>query len=193
MEADKVIVNDFSAMYTIAKDVKLQIEFNPNKVKGYRLIGYENRMLEAEDFNDDTKDAGELGAGHTVTALYEIIPAGSDEEVKTSDSTRYFTSTVSTDKNEEFMQIKFRYKLPQEDKSKLITTIVKDEESKLSKNFYWSASVAELGLILRDSKYKGDASFDGAYKNGKKGMNDDENGYRHEFMGLIKKAQSIKK
>lgn len=191
MEAKKVMVQEFGAMFTIAKDVKLQVEFNPAKVKGYRLIGYENRMLAAKDFNDDTKDAGELGAGHTVTALYEIIPVGSDEEVNVPDSTRYF-NTAQAGNSDELMQIKFRYKPIKSDKSILLTHIVKDEEQELSQNFYWSASVAELGLLLRDSKFKGDASFDNAYKTGKKGLNDDKNGYRYEFLSLIKKAESLK-
>lgn len=191
MEAKKVMVQEFGAMFTIAKDVKLQVEFNPAKVKGYRLIGYENRMLAAKDFNDDTKDAGELGAGHTVTALYEIIPVGSDEEVNVPDSTRYFNTAQAGD-SDELMQIKFRYKPIKSDKSILLTHIVKDEEQELSQNFYWSASVAELGLLLRDSKFKGDAAFDNAYKTGKKGLNDDKNGYRYEFLSLIKKAESLK-
>ena len=205
-EAEKVFVKEMRAnMFTIAKDVKIQIEFNPAQVKAYRLIGYENRMLKKEDFNNDKKDAGELGAGHTVTALYEIIPANSDEETGGNvDSLKYQKNSV-TDRaknSNEIMTIKFRYKPPESDKSILIThsltskyplgTTITEIENP-SNNFLFSAAVAEFGMLLRDSEFKGEASYDNVLKLAKSSKGKDENGYRHEFIGLVETAKSLSK
>ena len=164
-EARKVLVSEFGGtLFTIAKDVKIQIEFNPAKVAAYRLIGYENRMLAAEDFNDDKKDAGELGSGHTVTALYEVIPAGvKDDFIKTVDPLKYQpTKTNIVYSGEEIMTIKLRHKKPQEDESKLISKAVLDNHialSETSDNFRFSASVASFGMLLRNSAYKQNTSY----------------------------------
>ncbi len=192
-EAKKVFVKEMRAtLFTIAKDVKLQVEFNPSKVQAYRLIGYENRMLKSEDFNDDKKDAGELGAGHTVTALYEIIPVGVKSEfVKTVDKLKYQqTSANNTNSNgNEMMTIKFRYKKPNEDVSKLMEQeIVKSNVSTLEKsseNFRFSAAVAEFGLLLRDSEFKANASFDETLKLANAAIGKDTEGYRKEFIKLV--------
>src|SRR6187402_1550124 len=152
-EAQKVLVNEFGGtLFTIAKDVKLQIEFNPTKVQAYRLIGYENRMLKSEDFNNDKKDAGELGSGHTVTALYEIIPQGVESDFYKIDELKYQKTKVTADANEtnELMTVKLRYKKPDGDESKLIVKPVMDGNitlSSTSEDFRWSASVAAFGML----------------------------------------------
>jgi Ca-activated chloride channel family protein len=199
-EAKKVLVNEFgSTLFTIAKDVKIQVEFNPVKVQAYRLVGYENRMLASEDFNDDTKDAGELGAGHTVTALYEIIPTGvKDDFTKSVDPLKYQSNEkkIVTPNTEEIMTIKLRYKNPDEDASKLITHPVIDQHIPLagtSDNFRFSASVAEFGLLLRGSEYKQQATYPQVINmaTGSKGA--DNNGYRTEFIQLVQAATSLAK
>src|SRR5690606_14372833 len=145
-------------LFTIAKDVKLQVEFNPAKVQAYRLIGYENRMLKNEDFNNDKKDAGDLGSGHTVTALYEIIPVGVESEFYKIDDLKYQKTTVTSKakQSSELMTIKFRYKEPKSSTSKLIVHPVNDDHRSLaetSDNFRWSASVAAFGMLVRQSEY----------------------------------------
>ncbi|HVX25290.1 MAG TPA: von Willebrand factor type A domain-containing protein, partial [Parafilimonas sp.] len=198
-EAKKVFVNEFGGtLFTIAKDVKLQIEFNPYKVQGYRLIGYENRLLNKEDFNDDKKDAGELGSGHTVTALYELIPAGlNDTMLKTVDPLRYqkTKSPAKNNFNNEVMNIKLRYKKPDGDKSILIEHPLEDENTAFnstSDNFRFAASVAEFGMLLRNSKYKGNADFSSVKQIAKSASGNDEEGYRKEFLNLVKKASALK-
>lgn len=199
-EAKKVLVNEFgSTLFTIAKDVKIQIEFNPSKVQAYRLIGYENRMLVAEDFNDDLKDAGELGSGHTVTALYEIIPAGvKDSFVKSVDPLKYQYNNgeVADEESPEIMTIKLRYKEPNGETSKLIQHPVIDSHLPLtntSENFRFSASVAEFGLLLRDSEYKQQSSFSQVVSLAKSAKGTDNNGYRSEFLRLVESATSFVK
>jgi Ca-activated chloride channel family protein len=198
-EARKVMVSEFSGtLFTIAKDVKFQLEFNPARVKAYRLIGYENRMLNAEDFNDDKKDAGEMGAGHTVTALYEIIPAGSDEKTGKVDPLKYQENTakVVPDPNAEMLTVKLRYKKPDGNTSILYEFPVKGEIrnfDKTSNNFRFSASVAGFGMLLRDSEYKGDLGFEQVTGWAKASKGEDEEGYRSEFINLIKTAADLKK
>jgi len=197
MEAKKVFVNDMrGTLFTIAKDVKLQIEFNPAKVKAYRLIGYENRLLKKEDFADDTKDAGELGAGHTVTALYEIIPYGSEEEIPGSDDLEYQDNRISPEafKTKEIMTIKLRYKKPDGEKSKLIVHPLKDRDivlAKASDNFRFSAAVAAFGMLLRDSEYKGDTTYESVLKLARDGKGKDFFGYRAEFIQLVEKCSLL--
>lgn len=198
-EAKKVLVNEFGGtLFTIAKDVKLQVEFNPAKVQGYRLIGYENRMLAREDFNDDKKDAGELGSGHTVTALYEVIPVG----VKSSflqkvDSLKYQAAITPLSKsthNDEIMTVKFRYKAPDGDVSKLIEHPVKDKQiliSHTSSNFRFAAAVAQFGMILRNSAYRSAASYDNVISLARNAKGSDEEGYRSEFIRLVESAQML--
>ena len=197
MEAKKVLVSEFGGtLFTIAKDVKLQIEFNPAKVQGYRLIGYENRLLAAEDFNDDKKDAGELGAGHRVTALYEIIPAGVETTYLTKvDDLKYQANpTAPTNKNPELCTIKLRYKQPDGDKSKLLEQAVADKTSAAeqgSENFRLAAAVAEFGLLLRDSEYKGKATYMHAAQLARSAKGVDRNGYRRELIEMMEAMQSL--
>lgn len=191
LEAKKVLVNEFGGtLFTIAKDVKLQIEFNPAKVKAYRLIGYENRLLRDEDFNDDKKDAGDLGSGHTVTALYEIIPVGVESEFYKIDELKYQTSKVDANASEsnEWMTVKFRYKKPDGITSKLIVQTLKDEKAngKTSDNFRWSAAVAAFGMRLRDSEYVKSFSYDEIIQLAQSARGSDKEGYRIEFINLIK-------
>ena len=200
-EAKKVLVNEFGGtLFTIAKDVKLQIEFNPAKVQGYRLIGYENRMLNKEDFNNDKKDAGELGSGHTVTALYEVIPVGVKSSfLENVDSLKYQKNIVPWSKSshsEEIMTVKFRYKAPDEEISKLIEHPVMDDKisiTKTSDNFRFAASVAEFGMLLRNSEFKSVASFDDVLRLSRKARGNDEEGYRSEFVRLVETAQTLTK
>jgi Ca-activated chloride channel family protein len=196
-EARKVLVNEFGGtLFTIAKDVKLQIEFNPAKVSAYRLIGYENRMLKSEDFNNDKKDAGELGSGHTVTALYEIIPVGVESEWSKVDELRYQKPSVETNaaSGKELMTIKLRYKQPNEDVSKLIVHPLVDDNraiAKTSKNFRWSASVAAFGMLLRESEYCKNFTYDQVVQLAQQSRGEDAEGYRIEFINMVKSFGSI--
>lgn len=198
LEAKKTLVQEMGGtLITIAKDVKIQIEFNPAFVKSYRLVGYENRVLANEDFNDDKKDAGELGSGHTVTAMYEIIPAGSPEETASVDPLKYqSTAVTSAASGDEVMTIKFRYKAPTDSISKLITKVLKNKPSSFqscSENVRFSCAVAEFGMVLRDSKFKGDANFKDAMAMAKNAKGKDDEGYRAEFIRLIEMAELLKK
>lgn len=198
-EARKVLVNEFgSTLFTIAKDVKLQLEFNPTKVQAYRLIGYENRVMAAEDFNDDKKDAGELGSGHTVTALYEIIPVGVKSDfIKSVDPLKYQPSknnAPAVTNTEEIMTIKLRYKKPDGEVSKLITHPVIDTHAALantSDNFRFSAAVASFGMLLRNSEYKQLSSWQQVISMAKAAKGADANGYREEFIRLAQAASSM--
>lgn len=191
-EARKVLVNEFGGtLFTIAKDVKLQVEFNPAKVQAYRLIGYENRILRNEDFNNDKKDAGDLGSGHTVTALYEIIPVGVDSKFFSIDDLKYQKSKIDpkATTSKELMTIKFRYKKPDGDTSRLIVHTLSDRFTNpeaTSDNFRWSAAVATFGMLLRDSEYAGDFTYEKtlALAEGAKGK--DARGYRSEFINMVK-------
>jgi len=196
-EANKVFVNEFQAnMFTIAKDVKIQVEFNPSRVKSYRLIGYENRVMADEDFNDDEKDAGELGAGHTVTALYEIVPSGSAYGNKRVDDLKYQENGpyVPQDVTGEICTIKLRYKSLGSDNSKLLALPVMDENISLNAttdDFRLSAAVAGFGMLLRDSKYKGDLQYEDVLALAKGAIGEDEHGNRAELVGLIKTASLL--
>ncbi|HRI22015.1 MAG TPA: von Willebrand factor type A domain-containing protein, partial [Panacibacter sp.] len=199
-EAKKVLVNEFGGtLFTIAKDVKLQIEFNPAKVKSYRLIGYENRMLAKEDFNNDQKDAGELGSGHTVTALYEITPVGvKDDFTDSVDPLRYQPtkkSKAGNDFGNEVMNIKLRYKKPDGDESKLLQYPLSDNTIALSltsDNFRFAAAVAEFGMLLRNSEYKGKGNFEMVEQLAKQAIGDDVEGYRKEFLQMVENAALLK-
>lgn len=190
-EAKKVLVEQMGAtLVTVAKDVKLQVEFNPAYIKGYRLLGYENRALATEDFDDDTKDAGEIGAGHMVTALYEIVPVDSKQEIPETKLKYQESQTDTGVKNGEWLNLKIRYKEPQEEESILKEYPVKEEDyaKEPSEDFYFAAAVAEFGLILRDSAYKGEASFENVRALLKK-VDTDEDDYKDEFVYLVKKLQ----
>jgi Ca-activated chloride channel homolog len=196
-EAKKVLVQEFgSTLFTIAKDVKIQIEFNPHKVQAYRLVGYENRMLASEDFNDDEKDAGELGSGHTVTALYEVIPTGIKNEFsKSVDALKYQSNkTINGSNSNEIMTVKLRYKKPAEDVSKLIIKAVIDDNKPLasaSDNFKFSAAVAEFGLLLRNSEFKENGNYQQVISLAKSSKGKDVNGYRAEFISLVSSTASL--
>lgn len=196
-EANKVFGREMRAnMFTIAKDVKIQVEFNPAKVKAYRLIGYENRRLQNEDFDDDTKDAGELGAGHTVTALYEIIPADSEENVSTSGELKYQDSKLSEQakNSKDLLNLKLRYKPIGSEQSLLIEKAVQDKTGKLEKtsdDFRFSAAVAGFGLLLRKSKFKGDATYESIVEMAQTALGADPEGDRAEFVRLVKQARLL--
>ncbi len=191
-EARKVLGHELgSTLFTIAKDVKIQIEFNPAKVKAYRLIGYENRLLAKEDFIDDTKDAGELGAGHTVTALYELVPAKAQETFGEVDALVYQrTEPIPSD---EVMTVKMRYKDPDGTVSRLITqTIASAEFTEIPDgDFAFAAAVAEFGLLLRRSPWKANASYAHVLTQTTASQGEDRFGYRAEFLELVKQAQQL--
>ena len=204
-EARKVLVEQMSGtLVTIAKDVKIQVEFNPAAVRSYRLIGYENRLLAKEDFNDDTKDAGEIGAGHSVVALYEIVPANlpaGAEPRPLVDNLKYQAPAISSAqlaeaaKTGEMMTVKLRYKEPESDLSKLIEVPTKDDGKTLtasSEEYKFSAAVAGFGLLLRDSSYKGSLSWETVRRLALDGKGADKQGYRGEFLQLIDKARGLK-
>ncbi|MBP6991330.1 MAG: von Willebrand factor type A domain-containing protein [Spirochaetes bacterium] len=197
-EAKKVFVKQMRAnMFTIAKDVKVQIEFNPAKVKAYRLIGYENRVMPDEDFNNDLKDAGELGAGHTVTALYEIMPVGSNQAVGGTDPLKYQqVKTTDAAAGAEVMTVKLRYKQPRQSASRLITVPVSDAGTAFagaSENFRFSAAVAGLGMILRDSQFKKDLTLSDVIRLARGSRGRDTEGYRAEFITLAETCALLKK
>ena len=199
-EAKKVLVSEFGGtLFTIAKDVKLQVEFNPALVQGYRLIGYENRMLNKEDFNDDRKDAGEMGSGHTVTALYEIIPVGvSSEFLKKVDTLKYqreekFSSSTFSN---ELMTVKLRYKEPDGNTSKLLEVPVKDENKILQNsttNLRFASAVAEFGMLLRSSAFKQQSTFKQVISLAGSALGNDIEGYRKEFVQLAQRATTLAK
>ena len=194
LEAKKVLISEFGGtLFTIAKDVKLQVEFNPVVVRGYRLIGYENRLLNDEDFNDDKKDAGELGSGHTVTALYEVIPAGVESEfMKEIDPLKYQETTSAKGNKEDILTVKFRYKDPDGEKSKLLTRVLKiDEKNPEDEDLLWASAVAGFGMLLRDSEYKQDLTFGQVLSLAKKNSGNDIHGYRKEFIELVEVMSSL--
>lgn len=193
LEARKVLVEEMGGtLLTLAKDVKLQIEFNPKRAAGYRLIGYENRLLDDEDFADDTKDAGELGAGHTVTALYEVVPVGTPVPREGgTDSLRYQDRPatpepeLSDDFDDELMYVKIRYKDPDGDKSKLLAHAVEDAPASPSEDFRFAAAVAGFGMLLRESPHAGEYALDDVIALAEKSLGADKRGYRGEFVRLV--------
>jgi Ca-activated chloride channel homolog len=198
-EAKKVLGEDLrGTLFTIAKDVKIQVEFNPAKVQAYRLIGYENRALRDQDFNDDRKDAGEIGAGHRVTALYEIVPTGvNDVKIPAIDPLKYQKVDPATlfkpasNGSNELMQVKLRYKAPDSDTSKLITQPILDQVSAADPDTQFASSVALFGMILRDSEYKGKAGIPDVLRLAQAGQGDDRAGYRSEFIRIVKQYDRI--
>lgn len=199
-EARKVLVHEAAGtLVTVAKDVKIQVEFNPARVRAWRLIGYENRLLRAEDFNNDKKDAGEMGAGHTVTAIYEIVPAGaqgSQAALSGVDPLRYQTPRQTTPESgsDELLTIKARYKDPDGETSRLLSQAVRDEMRDIgqaSDNLRFAASVAAFGMMLRGSEHKGSATLELVRKLAESALGRDANGYRAEFVELVKKAKGL--
>ncbi len=196
-EARKLLVDEMGAtLVTIAKDVKIQVEFNPAQVAAYRLIGYENRLLRDEDFNDDTKDAGEIGAGHTVTALYEIVPTGVEYKGPGVDDLKYQqprTTTEAADSGE-LLTVKLRYKKPDADVSKRLIMAVNDiglQFDQAGKDFKFAAAAAAFGMLLRDSAFKGNATYDDVIQMARAGRGEDEHGYRAEFINLVENAAAM--
>jgi Ca-activated chloride channel family protein len=199
-EATKSMVTEFGGtLFTVAKDVKLQIEFNPGKVQAYRLLGYEDRLMAKEDFNNDTKLGGDMGVGHTVTALYEIIPVGvKDSFTGSVDPLKYQKTdeAVKANNSSEVMTIKFRYKQPDGDKSKMESVTVKDKplkEGNTSIDFRFAAAVAEYGMLLRDSQFKQDSKIEQVITMAKKAKGDDDNRYRAEFIRLAESTRDMMK
>jgi Ca-activated chloride channel family protein len=198
VEAEKVLIREMgSTLVTVAKDVKLQLKFNTEKVGAYRLIGYENRVMEAAAFADDTKDAGEVGAGHHVTALYELVPKGKEALALRG-------RPLATAKREaiakpgpagpQTLTISLRYKLPDEDKSRLVERPERDEGiefGRTSNDFKFASAVAGFGMLLRNSPYKGTLTFPGVLEIAGPALSNDPNGYRSEFSELVRKAQSL--
>ena len=195
LEAQKVFVKEFGGtLFTVAKDVKLQVEFNPAYIQAYRLIGYENRVLANEDFKNDAKDAGDMGSGHTVTAIYEVVPRNIDSPYLV-DKLKYQLNLTSIGSNSnELCTVKMRYKEPDANISQQVEVVVKNEEipfEKASESFRFAAAVSELGLLLRKSDYKGKASYNNVIEVASKALGKDEEGYRAEFVKLAKTAQLI--
>ena len=193
-EARKVLVREGGAtLNTIAKDVKIQVEFNPAVVAAYRLIGYENRALRNEDFNDDRKDAGEIGEGHTVTALYEIVPAGAEVGTPAIDPLRYQQPGGRTPaaNSREVATVKLRYKAPDGDSSRLIVKVLPNATARMSANLGFASAVAEFGMLLRDSEHKGKASYRAVAARARSFRGADPDGYRTEFIELTDLAAAL--
>ncbi|MEJ2005421.1 MAG: von Willebrand factor type A domain-containing protein [Cyclobacteriaceae bacterium] len=191
-EARKVLISEFGGtLYTIAKDVKIQVEFNPRNIQAYRLIGYENRLLNDEDFNNDKKDAGELGSGHTVTALYEIIPTGVKSNFYNVDPLKYQPEAKqgTGDYTKELLTVKLRYKAPDENKSERISRIVEDNGVNMNRttdDYRWSSAVAAFGMWLRNSEYLNEYSLEEIGELAAGALGEDSEGYRRELLRLLK-------
>jgi Ca-activated chloride channel family protein len=202
-EARKVLVGEMGGtLHTVAKDVKIQVEFNPRRVQAYRLIGYENRLLATEDFNDDRKDAGEIGAGHTVTALYEIVPVGNDSDVgaPSVDPLRYQAPAPARNaRNAENVRnddgelafVKVRYKDPDGAESRLIERPVADRIRRPSADFRFASAVAGFGMILRESEHRGSITTGEVLRLAEQGLGPDSEGYRRGFLELVWTYQSL--
>ena len=199
-EANRVLVEEFGGtLFTVAKDVKLQIEFNPAKVEAYRLVGYESRLLNKEDFNDDTKDAGEMGAGHTVTAFYEIIPKGAGYKKDGSvDDLKYqknitVAKKVTLYNSDELCTIKLRYKQPDGNRSmKLEIPVIDNGKNNVSSDMKFASAVAMFAQILKDSDFKGSGTYSDVIALAKAGLENDDNGYRREFVRLVEMTKNLK-
>lgn len=199
-EARKAIITEFGGtLFTVAKDVKMQVEFNPAYVQAYRLLGYENRLLAQEDFNNDQKIGGDMGVGHAVTAFYEIVPVGIQDNYSGSiDPLKYQQETnhIVLTKSSELATVKFRYKTPDADKSRMEQAVVRNEPkdiSKVSTDFRFASAVVELGMLLRNSEYKQQANYDKLIARAKAAKGIDEEGYRAEFVRLAESAKLLAK
>jgi Ca-activated chloride channel family protein len=195
-EARKVLVEQMSGtLVTVAKDVKIQVEFNPSRVQAYRLIGYENRALAAEDFNNDAKDAGEVGAGHRVTALYEVVPPGVALDVPDVDPLQFQSSSVASDAGaNDLLVVKVRYKAPENATSRKLTYHVEDNRQdyqQASPDFKFAAAVAGYGMLLRHSQRAGVLDSGQVRQLARAGLGDDPSGYRSEFLTLVDAAERL--
>ncbi len=197
LEAKKALVGEMGGtLLTVAKDVKLQVEFNPERVEGYRLIGYENRRLDPEEFDDDEKDAGEIGAGHSVVAFYEVIPRGAETGVTVAvpDSLRYQRRVPvdpGSEAGDELAFLKVRYKAPDGDRSELMSFPVRQTGDEPSEAFRFGSAVVEFGLVLRDSPFRGDADLERARDRARSALGTDREGYRSEFVRLVDLAMEL--
>jgi len=196
-EAYKVLVEEMgSTLITVAKDVKIQVEFNPSKVGAYRLIGYENRIMAHQDFNDDTKDAGEIGAGHHVTALYELVPPGKEGDLPRVDPLKYAKSATKPVPSNESFTVKLRYKRPDGDTSRLLEFGVVDSGrsfGEASDDLKFACAVAGFGMLLRDSAGKGSMTYPGVLEIAQASLSQDPSGYRQEFVAAVRQAQTLAK
>ena len=194
-EARKVLVREAGGtLETIAKDVKIQVEFNPREVAAYRLIGYENRLLNHEDFNDDKKDAGEIGAGHSVTALYEIVPVGEKVDATDVDPLKYQRETPESGAagSGELLTVKVRYKEPDGDTSQLLSRVLMNRPAPMTANLGFASAIAEFGMLLRESPLKGNSSFESVRARATTFRGEDEEGYRAQFIQLVDRAASLR-
>ena len=193
-EAQKVFVQEFGGtLFTVAKDVKIQVEFNPARVQSYRLLGYENRLLQKEDFKDDRKDAGELGSGHSVTALYEVVPVGAQSVTLSEDSLTYQETSLrpGAKHSSELLTVRLRYKDPKGSTSRLLETPVADRTGAATEDMRFASAVAEFAMLLRDSENKGQASWEQTLSLARGARGADEQGYRGEFIGLVETARTL--
>jgi Ca-activated chloride channel family protein len=194
-EAKKLFVEQGGALVTVAKDVKLQVEFNPAKVAGYRLIGYENRILRNEDFRNDAKDAGDLGSGHTSTALYEIVPVGEKVATTEVEPLKYQTKSELTEaaKTGEWLTVRMRYKHPETDKASEVSAVLPADglAKEASESLRFASAVAAFGMILRDSEYRGDADYDKVVAWAKPAVGPDPGGHRGELVRLVERAKDV--
>ena len=194
-EAKKVFVEQGGALVTVAKDVKLQVEFNPAKVAGYRLIGYENRILRNEDFRNDAKDAGDMGSGHTCTALYELVPVGEKVTAGEVEPLKYQTKTELTEaaKTGEWLTVRMRYKHPETEKASEVSSVLPANglAKEASADLRFAGAAAAFGMVLRDSEYRGEADYAKVIEWAKPAIGADKGGHRAEFVRLVEKAQGI--
>jgi Ca-activated chloride channel family protein len=193
-EARKVFVREFGGtLFTVAKDVKIQIEFNPARVQAYRLLGYENRLLAREDFADDRKDAGELGAGQAVTALYEVVPVGAEPVALVDSGLTYQDVSVrpSARRSRELLTARVRYKLPTGSESRLLSRALTDHRGETDDDFRFASAVAGFAMLLRDSEHRGTVTFDRVIALARGSRGDDPEGYRAEFVSLVETARRL--
>jgi Ca-activated chloride channel family protein len=193
-EARKVFVREFGGtLFTVAKDVKIQVEFNPARVQAYRLLGYENRLLAREDFADDRKDAGELGAGQSVTALYEVVPVGAEPVTRADDSLTYQHMSVrpSARASRDLLTVRVRYKAPSGSTSRLLTRPLADRAAEPGDDFRFASAVASFAMLLRDSEQRGSATFDRVIALARGARGADPEGYRGEFVTLVETARDL--
>jgi Ca-activated chloride channel homolog len=194
-EAHKVFVREFGGtLFTVAKDVKIQVEFNPARVQAYRLLGYENRLLAKEDFADDRKDAGEMGAGHAVTALYEVVPTGAAPVAIGEDSLTYQQVTLrpSANRSSELLSVRLRYKEPTGSRSRLLSVPVVDRgDHHTSDDLRFASAVAAFAMVLRNSEYKGTADYNLVLALARQARGEDEEGYRQEFISMVERARAL--
>ena len=193
-EAHKVFVREFGGtLFTVAKDVKIQVEFNPARVQAYRLLGYENRVLAKEDFADDKKDAGEIGAGHAVTALYEVVPVGAPPVAVAGDSLTYQQVTLkpTASRSNDLLTVRLRYKDPTGTRSRLLSAPVVDQGERGSADLRFASAVAAFAMVLRNSEYRGSADYNLVLALARESRGEDEEGYREEFISMVERARTL--